>query len=225
MPLGAHDQAPLPEGRWDVADRSPDLIERTRGCPVTSSLEQLEAALDEFSRLVAGVAEDQWGLATPCPGWDVSRLVAHVIDGNLRFVARFHGEEPAPETDLRAGVPIADFAPSAQALMAALRAPGALERTVSLPIGLLPGAVAVDLRLTETLVHGWDLARATGQTPRFSSDACASALEFARANLGRASNRPSAPFAPPLPAPEGAPPLDQLAAQLGRDVGGGTGPG
>lgn len=225
MLLGAQDQASLPQGGWAVADRSSDLIGRTRGCPVTSSLERLGAALDEFSRLVAGVAEDQWTLATPCPGWDVSRLVAHVIDGNLRFVARFRGDDPAPETDLPAGLPIADFAPSAQALLAALRAPGALERTVALPIGLLPGAVAVDLRLTETLVHGWDLARATGQTPRFTSEACASALEFSKANLGRASTRPSAPFAPPLPAPDGAPPLDRLAAQLGRDVGGGTGSG
>ncbi len=183
-----------------------------------SPLDQLAAALEEFSRLASGVADDQWGRDTPCPGWDVSRLVAHVRDGNLRFVARFGGEDPGPDPAIT--IPVSDFWPSAEALMAALSAPGAMERTVALPIGALPGAVAVQLRLTETLVHGWDLARATGQAPGFSAEACATALAFSRANLGRAARSPTPPFAPPRPAPEGASPLDQLAAQLGRDVGG-----
>jgi len=67
-------------------------------------------------------------------------------------------------------------------------------------------------------VHGWDLARATGQ-PYDPGDA--SVL----ASLGFASSfevPPEAgpgPFGPPVPVPDSAPPLDRLAGATGRDPG------
>ena len=45
-------------------------------------LSALDAATDEFGRRLALVGEEEWSLPTPCAGWDVHYLAAHVIGGN-----------------------------------------------------------------------------------------------------------------------------------------------
>jgi len=49
-----------------------------------------------------------------------------------------------------------------RALRAAFDRPGMLAETFDGPIGPAPGAVLLHMRINENLVHGWDLARATG---------------------------------------------------------------
>jgi uncharacterized protein (TIGR03086 family) len=91
------------------------------------------------------------------------------------------------------------------------------ERMVTVPAGTVPGAVALHLRLTELLVHGWDLARATGQpTTGLPEDLAEQELAFSQVQLGRIPPDRS-PFAPPQPADDAAPAVDRLAALLGRD--------
>jgi uncharacterized protein (TIGR03086 family) len=69
----------------------------------------------------------------------------------------------------------------------------------------------------ETLVHGWDLATATGQRLPGSADALAEGvLDFSRALLARLPEGRH-PFAPPRPVADDAPALDRLVALLGRD--------
>ncbi|MHB8294561.1 MAG: hypothetical protein ACYDH5_08020 [Acidimicrobiales bacterium] len=68
---------------------------------------------------------------------------------------------------------------------------------VNVPFGTVPGAVALHLRITELLVHGWDLARATGQAVAFPEDVAKqelpSAAERSRMSVpvGVPSHRPS----------------------------------
>lgn len=114
--------------------------------------------------------------------------------------------------------PVTAYTDAAGALTAAFGQPGALERVVVVPFGAVPGIVAVHLRVTEALVHGWDLAQATGQRLRFPDGIVERNLEFTRAALpdvpaGRM------PFAPPQPVPDDAPPIVRLAALLGRSSG------
>ncbi len=93
---------------------------------------------------------------------------------------------------------------------------------VTVPIGAVPGVVALHLRITESLVHGWDLAHSTGQpTDVLPDDLAEHELQFSRRQLpdlppGRH------PFAPSQPVPDDAPALDRLAALLGRDATTGT---
>ena len=96
------------------------------------------------------------------------------------------------------------FRESADAVVAAFRRPGALERTVQVPFGTVPGAVALHLRLTEVLVHGWDVARATGQVAAFPEDLAEQELAFTRRRARCGAPR-AKPFAPPTPAPDTAP--------------------
>lgn len=66
-------------------------------------------------------------------------------------------------------------------------------------------------------MHGWDLARATGQPAAVPDDLAAQELAFSRSKLaGIPPGR--RPFGPPQPVAALGPPIDQLAALLGRDV-------
>jgi uncharacterized protein (TIGR03086 family) len=180
---------------------------------------QLSAALDATGGLMAAVAGDQWAGPTPCPDWSVRDLAGHLVGGNYLFASALRGEPPPPRpgTAPPDGELLSAYHDSGRALLAAFGQPGALERTVTVPFGTVPGAVALHLRLTELLVHGWDLARATGQQPAFPEGLAEQELAFTRSAL--ADVPPGRiPFAPPRPAPGSAAAIDRLAALLGRDI-------
>jgi uncharacterized protein (TIGR03086 family) len=177
-----------------------------------ATVEQLADAADRTGQLVAGIKPDQWGEPTPCAEWDVQSLVAHLINGNTMFAAAIAGQAPTYKS-LRAG-----FDESAATLLAAFRQPGALEKVVTVPFGRVPGVIALHLRLTELLVHGWDLARATGQPTDFPEHVVEQELAF---TVGALAGMPPErrPFEPPKRVADSAPALDRLVARLGRDVG------
>ncbi|MEV8504438.1 TIGR03086 family metal-binding protein [Actinoplanes sp. NPDC051475] len=174
-----------------------------------ATVAQLTAAADRVGRLIAGVKPDQWGDPTPCAGWDVQALVGHLVLGNAVDVSVL-AARPMTFRDLQAG-----FDESAAGLTAAFQAPGALERTVEVPFGRISGAIALHLRLTELLVHGWDLARATGQPPGFADDVVEQELAHTAPMLA-AMPAGRRPFADAVDQAPSAPPLDRLAARLGR---------
>jgi len=174
-----------------------------------ATVEQLSDAVDRTARLVAGVKPDQWADPTPCADWDVQSLVAHLINGNTIVASAVAGAAPT-HRDL-----LANFEESGVTLLAAFERPGSLERVVPVQFGRVSGAIALHLRLTELLAHGWDLARATGQPTDFPDEIVEQELGF---TVGALTSMPPerSPFEPPRPAPGDAPPLDRLAARLGR---------
>lgn len=184
----------------------------------------LARAQDAFGALVAGVRGDQWDAATPCTEWNVRQLVNHVVAGNVIWSGLLSHEFASLEDTVHLRVvdhlgddPSAAFAGSAQALREAFSRPGVLAEMFAAPIGTVPGAAALHLRITELLVHGWDLARATGQPAALPDDLAEQELAFTRERLPDV--RPGrSPFAPPQPVAEDAPVIDRLAALLGRPV-------
>jgi uncharacterized protein (TIGR03086 family) len=180
---------------------------------------QLSAALDATGQVIAAVADDQWAGPTPCPDWSVRDLAGHLVGGNYLFASALRGEPP-PERRGAAppdGEMLGAYRDSGRALLDAFGQPGALERVVTVPFGTVPGAVALHLRLTELLVHGWDLARATGQPAVFPEDLAEQELAFSRSALADIPPERT-PFAPPRPVPGSAAAIDRLAALLGRDI-------
>ncbi len=161
-------------------------------------------------RLVDAVTADQWSAPTPCTEWDVRALTDHLVAGQKAFAEIMTGPAVAGAT--------LGFRASAMALVFAFRQPGALVRVVQVPVGAVPGSVAMHLQTVEHLVHGWDLATATGQTVRFSGDVVEAATEFSRGLLRQVPAGPGGPFEPSQPAPETASGIDRLAALLGRKV-------
>jgi uncharacterized protein (TIGR03086 family) len=189
--------------------------------PAVATVEQLESVYATMRPLVAAVSADQWSAPTPCGDWDVRRLLAHVVAGNQLFAAAARGvplEEArqALAGDLLGPDPDAAFAQAAEAVAAAFREPGALDRPMTVPFGTVPGAVGLHLRIVEALVHGWDLARATGRTVAYPDDVVEQEIAFSREFLPRVPPD-RAPFGPSRSAPDDAAPLDLLVALLGRD--------
>jgi uncharacterized protein (TIGR03086 family) len=90
-----------------------------------------------------------------------------------------------------------------------------LAGTYTVPAGTLPGSAVVHLRTVEMLVHGWDLARATGQQVPFSDDLAEPELAFSGDMLQRLPAGRQ-PFAPSRPVSGDAPAIDRQAALLGR---------
>jgi uncharacterized protein (TIGR03086 family) len=185
------------------------------------AVSQLAEALDATGQLIATVPEASWTDPTPCPGWTVRDLVSHLVTGNAGFAVEFGSAYQPPDSQALAAaadLPHA-YRDSAAALLEAIGQPGALDQIVTVPFGTVPGIVALHLRITEVLVHGWDLARATGQLVTFSEDVAEQELAFSR---GKLSDIPPgrSPFAPPQPVADDAPAIDRLAACLGRTVTG-----
>jgi uncharacterized protein (TIGR03086 family) len=191
--------------------------------PAVATVEQLDSVYETLQPLVAAVGSDQWTAPTPCRDWDVRALLGHVVAGNTVFAAALRGVPLAEAVRALAGDPlgsdpVAAYAAAAAAVSAAFAGPGVLDRPVTIPFGTVPGEVALHLRIAEALVHGWDLARATGRTISFPDDLVEQEIAFSRLFLPRVPPDRH-PFAPSRPVAADAPPLDRLVALLGRDPG------
>ncbi len=188
--------------------------------PNEDLMTSLDRALAGVDRLIAGVEAHQWSAPTPCTEWNVREVVNHLVSGNLNFAALVRGEpRPDRDPDQPAGDPVAAYRSAAATMRAAFAASGVLERVYQSPIGPAPGSVLVHLRITELLVHGWDLARATGQPVELPADLAEQELALWRAQF---EDGPGAgdglPFAPARTVAAEAPAIDRLAAFLGREA-------
>jgi uncharacterized protein (TIGR03086 family) len=199
-------------------DTTRDSLKSAEGDPSPA----LAEALKLTGRLVAVVRPEQWAWPTPCPEWDVRQLVDHLVSGQQLFARVLRGE-PVEEalTAVRA-VPdrLGDDAAAAhdlsgRELVAAFAGPGVLERTVRVPFGTVPAAVALHLRITESLVHGWDLATALGEPFDPPAALVEPELAFSVPLLAQVPPERRV-FAPSRSALEGARPIEHLVALLGR---------
>jgi uncharacterized protein (TIGR03086 family) len=145
-----------------------------------------------FAALVAGVGPDQWQDGTPCSQWDVRALVHHMLYEQRWVTPLFEGLTIAQvgdrfEGDLMGGDASAWpglLASAIEQAHAAVAQPGALERTVHLSFGDASGQEYVVQLTTDLAIHGWDLARATGQDDALDPGAVAVLLPWAEANAG-----------------------------------------
>jgi len=179
----------------------------------------LEQAIAATRGVLTGVKKDQLGADTPCASWKVSDLVNHIVGGQYFFVAMVEGAAPATTEDFSAGDFVAAFDDGTAKCVAAFRGDGVMEKTLTLPFGQMPGSAFVGIAATDTFVHGWDLAKSTGQSTDISPELAAGLLAGAKQFISDAFRGPEpAPFAAEQPAPAGASNADQLAAFLGRTV-------
>lgn len=186
-----------------------------------SATQPLELSLAMARQTIAGVKADQLQDSTPCASWDVSALINHMVGSQKFFAAGMSGTAPeGADTNFAAGDYLASFDETAGACLVAFQAEGALERTVELPFGSMPGVGVLGLVTTDIFVHTWDLAKATGQNTDLAPELAASLLEQSQQSIQPEFRGPDgqAPFGPEQVAPAGASAADQLAAFLGRQV-------
>lgn len=186
---------------------------------MTPVIDQIGRALDMTAAIVKGIAHDRLDDPTLCPGWDVRAELNHLVGGMRIFAAELTGTDAgaAHEDDWLGADPQAAYTLAADLDRVAWHRPGALDGTVRLGFGAVPGSMAALIHLTEVLVHGADLALATGQEHLIDEESCDELLTIMRGMDFDAFRRPGM-FGPALPAADEAPAHRRLLAFLGRDV-------
>ncbi len=125
-------------------------------------------ALDATHRLVAGVGDEQWDIISVCDEWTVRELVNHVVTGNYWAFELGGGKTieevgTALDGDVLGTDPLRAYDDSALVAAAVFREPDAMERPCAVSYGPVPGSVYCGHRLIDVLIHGWDVAKSTGQ--------------------------------------------------------------
>ena len=177
-----------------------------------------ERGLVATGRVVDGVQPEQLRNATPCADWDVRLLLHHVIGGNWMFAGVAAGgtmDASGEMPELAAMDPSAVYAESAAVVLDAWRQPGALERRCHLSFGDMPARATMAIHFLDTLVHGWDLATATGQDTTLDPELAAAGMVIAEGMISDAL-RSTGAFGPAVPVAADAPVGERLVAFTGR---------
>jgi uncharacterized protein (TIGR03086 family) len=185
------------------------------------TVESLNRAVAGTRAVLARVRREQFEAPTPCAAWDVHALINHFISVPGGIATRLDDEVIAPDGRIASGDLLGSYDESVRIAGQAFGAPGALERQIVMPLfGEVSGAFILGLITADQFVHGWDLARATGQTPTFDEELARDLLRRVRVSVTDAVRGPegTAPFGALLEAPAGASAADQLAAFYGRSL-------
>jgi uncharacterized protein (TIGR03086 family) len=170
---------------------------------------------DQFAARVRAVPVDRWDATTPCAEWTVRDLVRHVVDTQgmfLGLVDRKIGPMPDVAED-----PAGAWDAARAAVQADLDDPGRAAVEYEGYFGRSTFEASVDQFLsTDLVVHGWDLARATGQDEAIAPDDARRVMDATRV-FGEAMRGPQA-FGPEVEAPPGADEQTRMLAFLGRRV-------
>lgn len=172
--------------------------------------------------IVRAIRADQLTAPTPCQEYDVRRLLHHLLywgpslEGAARGSVVAPPADPEPELELTGDDWVGSVTGQVDRLATAWSDPAAWEGTTQLggPPSL-PAAIVGGMVLTELVVHGWDLARATGQPPQWDDRV----LAFVHREVAGTAEqgRQLGVYGPLVRVPGTAPVLDQLLGLTGRD--------
>jgi uncharacterized protein (TIGR03086 family) len=175
----------------------------------------LGPAAQEMNRLLAAVRDDQLTQPTPCPDWTVADLLAHVHQFATVFTLNARKEPVELPGDLpgdwRTVVP-----QQVQSLVTAWKEESAWTGRVSAGGVEMDAADNALVAIEEFVVHGWDLARSTGQDfgcAEPSLDRVDQFFELFAEPIASGQG----PYGPAVPAPDGADRLERTIAHTGRD--------
>jgi len=172
--------------------------------------------------IVNTVGTDDLSRETPCAGWDLGELLAHMTAQHRGFAAaaRGTGGDPAIwNVDTVRDTVLADPAGAyAAAADDVLEAFAGATGTFNLPdLGPnFPAEAAVGFHFIDYVVHGWDVAASLGKPYRLPAAVIETALPVAEiVPDGDFRTMPGAPFAPAQNG-EAANDFDRLLLHLGR---------
>jgi uncharacterized protein (TIGR03086 family) len=192
---------------------------------MTADIRELDRrAVLASAELVSRASIDDLDRATPCVGWTLGDLLAHMTVQHYGFAAAARGH--GADLEVWRVRPLGDLAGSAYAeatehVIAAFAEDGVLEREFVLPEfrtgPVFPAASAIGFHFIDYVVHSWDVARTLGLPYTPDPDLLAAALPLAQAvPNGPERQEPGSAFRPSLPITGRAGTLDQVLALLGR---------
>lgn len=186
----------------------------------------LEPATNRMAALLAGISDGPLDRPTPCPKYSLGDLLDHVGGLTMAFTAAATKDFPSEVgsqgpsgdasrlgDDWRSRIP-QDLAALAQAW----REPDAWSGMTKAGGVDLPGEVAGLVALDELVIHGWDVARATGQTYDVDEPSLEAVHGFVAQFSGPGQEESRAGlFGPEVEVPDDAPLLDRVIGMTGRD--------
>lgn len=181
--------------------------------------ENLARAFASTRNVLEGMKDVDLDGTTPCSSWKVRDLVNHIVGGARLFgeAAETGSADMPGEEDYCSGDILGTYDAAVTRAIAAFGAPGAQEKTLKLPSGEFPGSVLMGMATNDVFTHGWDLAKATGQSTDLDPELAEQLL--AAGSIPDAFRGPEPmPFGPAQDAPAGATAADRHAAYMGRTV-------
>jgi uncharacterized protein (TIGR03083 family) len=200
--------------------------------PDRAFIDQLATVWSSIAGLCADFTAEQWALPTDCPGWSVQDNVAH-IEGTESWLLGRPGPDPAPAglahvqnaigeineawVESRRRWPgdkvLAAFVEVTDARIKALRAmtDEELDAPSVSPIGEVPYATFMNLRVMDCWVHEQDIRRAVGRPGHLEGEAVDAAIDRLAASFPFVVGKRVAP-------PDGTTVVLDMAGPAGRTL-------
>ena len=181
------------------------------------------ALFSKASQATAGVAsnvtEGQLSDATPCADLDVKSLSNHMAGfyGMTAMAARKQTIEGEPGADIVGSDPASVIPGMIQGAVAAWQEPGSTEGKTQFGPGDYDAGFAANITLFETVVHGWDLAKGTGQDLQVSEEVGEAVFGIAQQLCNDEQRGEGKPFGDEVTVPDGASAFDKALGLTGRD--------
>jgi uncharacterized protein (TIGR03086 family) len=178
--------------------------------------------------VVSTVTADDLAKPTPCAGWNLADLLAHMTVQHRGFAAaaRGHGADeavwqPGTIAQALAADPAGTYSAAAAEVIDAFAGDDVPDRQFALPDfgpgAVFPGAMAIGFHYVDYVVHGWDVARTLGRSFQLPADVVAGVVPLAlMVPDGDFRTIDRAPFGPAVPSSDPADELDRILAYLGR---------
>ncbi|WP_067497023.1 TIGR03086 family metal-binding protein [Actinoplanes sp. TFC3] len=176
----------------------------------------------QIRNLLLGITDAHLTSPTPCPDWSVGALLDHLMGLSHAFTQGAQKKTDPVATGAPPPAPSRDHLNQRwrirlpevlDTLSRAWKVPAAWEGTAQVGGVTLPAAMHGTFAVNELTMHGWDLARATGQEYAADPRILEHLIEF----LGQSPAGVPGLFALPVPTDDEASLLDQAVALAGRD--------
>jgi uncharacterized protein (TIGR03086 family) len=187
---------------------------------MSETREQYRRATEYFGAQVAEIGDEQFTSPTPCAEWDVRALLNHVVNETLWMPPLLGGKSIDEvgdrfDGDVLGDDPQASWASAKRAATEAVNQDGAMELTVHLSFGDVPGEEYTFQMTMDALVHGWDLAKGIGGDTKLDPEIAEACYE--RMQPMAEEWRAAGAFGESVSVPVDADAQTRLLAMLGRN--------
>ncbi|MFJ8643660.1 TIGR03086 family metal-binding protein [Streptomyces sp. NPDC093610] len=177
-------------------------------------------AVELATGVLVAIRPDQYDQGTPCPEYSVRDLANHLVSVLRRLTVLGSGGSfmsvPNLAPDVADGAWAEAWTGAAKEFDAVWSDPAVLGRQIALPWGPVPGAVASVIYTNEFVLHIWDIAKATGQSPQWAPEVLAAPLAVMQRAVPAEPRGGQVPFGPVVEVHEDAPDIDKLVGWYGR---------
>jgi uncharacterized protein (TIGR03086 family) len=177
---------------------------------MTLELLDLYGRASAWAKEKVPVAMSQYDARTPCDDWNVRALLNHMLETQRYFLGAARSEDASPPSptppELISDDPAADFERTRKEMLHAFGEPGVLDRT----------GISLGIAFSDQLMHGWDLARATGQDDTMPEGLPDAAYELIHGPF--TDDERKGIFKPEVTVRAGASPQEKLLAYTGRST-------